>query len=142
MYQLHRKVGESTVLVSKISKLVLRSLFKKPATLMYPVIPRVWQERTRGHIGIVEEECILCAICSKKCPTNCITVDRAKRKWTIERMQCIQCGCCVEVCPKKCLTMEQAYTSPETFKVIDAFDIPQPAPKEAPTPKAETVVEA
>src|SRR5674476_677890 len=142
MYQLYRKVGESTVLVSKISKLVLRSLFKKPATLMYPVIPREWQERTRGHIGIAEEDCILCGICSKKCPTNCITVDRTKRKWIIERMQCIQCGCCTDVCPKKCLTMEQAYTTPETFKVIDTFDIPQPAPKDVPVQKAETLVEA
>ena len=109
---------------------------------MYPVIPREWQERTRGHIGIVQEDCILCGICSKKCPTNCITVDRNKRKWTIERMQCIQCGCCTDVCPKKCLTMEQAYTTPETFKVIDNFDIPQPAPKDVPVPKAETPVEA
>lgn len=115
----------------------MKSLFKKPATLMYPVIPRVWEERTRGHIGIVEPDCILCGICQKKCPTNCITVDRNKRKWIIERMQCIQCGCCIEVCPKKCLTMEQAYTSPETYKVIHSFDIPAPAPKEAPAPKAE-----
>jgi len=128
------------VFVSKISKLVLRSLFKKPATLMYPVIPREWQERTRGHIGIVEEDCILCGICSKKCPTNCITVDRTKRKWIIERMQCIQCGCCVEVCPKKCLTMEKAYTSPETFKVIDTFEIPAPAPKVVEVPKVEQAV--
>ena len=109
---------------------------------MYPVIPREWQERTRGHIGIVEEDCILCGICAKKCPTNCITVDRNKRKWIIERMQCIQCGCCTDVCPKKCLTMEQTYTTPETFKVIDTFDIPQPAPKVVPVPKVETLVEA
>jgi formate hydrogenlyase subunit 6/NADH:ubiquinone oxidoreductase subunit I len=142
MYQLYRKVGKSAVFISKISKLVLRSLFKKPATLMYPVIPREWQERTRGHIGIIEEDCILCGICSKKCPTNCITVDRTKRKWIIERMQCIQCGCCVDVCPKKCLTMEKSYTSPETFKIVDTFDIPQPASNEVPAPKVETVVEA
>jgi formate hydrogenlyase subunit 6/NADH:ubiquinone oxidoreductase subunit I len=109
---------------------------------MYPVIPREWQERTRGHIGIIEEDCILCGICSKKCPTNCITVDRTKRKWIIERMQCIQCGCCVDVCPKKCLTMEKSYTSPETFKIVDTFDIPQPASNEVPAPKVETVVEA
>ncbi len=130
------------MLVSKISKLVLRSLFKKPATLMYPVIPREWQERTRGHIGIVVEDCILCGICAKKCPTNCITVDRNKRKWIIERMQCIQCGCCTEVCPKKCLTMEQTYTTPETFKIIDTFDIPKPEPKVVPAPNAETLAEA
>lgn len=109
---------------------------------MYPVVPRVWEERTRGHIGIVEEDCILCGICMRKCPTNCITVDRNKRKWIIERMQCIQCGCCVEVCPKQCLTMEQAYTTPETFKVVDTHDIPAPPPKAAPVAPAPPAAEA
>jgi hypothetical protein len=38
------------------------------------------------------------------------------------------------------LTMEQAYTTPETFKVVDTHDIPAPPPKAAPAaPKAEAV---
>ena len=109
----------------KIAKVVLGSMFKKPATLMYPVVPREWQERTRGHIGIDVDSCILCGICSKKCPTDAILVDRKTRKWIIERMQCIQCGCCTEVCPKKCLTMEQVYTAPGPEKVVSEFDIPE-----------------
>jgi len=115
----------------KIGKLVLKSLFSKPATLMYPVIPRVWEERTRGQIGIVEESCILCSICAKKCPTNAIVVDRANRSWTIERMACIQCGSCTEACPKKCLIMENQYTAPDTEKVFNKHDIPE-TPKPAP----------
>ncbi|MGL4485106.1 MAG: 4Fe-4S binding protein [Anaerovoracaceae bacterium] len=111
----------------KIGKVVLGSLFKKPATLMYPVVPREWQERTRGAIGIVEEDCILCGICSKRCPTLAIDVNRDKRFWAIERMNCVQCGACVSVCPKKCLIMEQQYTAPSTAKVIDTYDIPQKA---------------
>ena len=92
---------------------------------MYPVVPREWQERTRGQIGIREEDCIVCGICAKKCPANAITVDRNKRTWTIERMQCIQCNCCVEVCPKTCLTMENQYTEPGTEKVVHTFEIPK-----------------
>lgn len=109
----------------RIGKVVLKSLFKKPATLMYPVVPREWQERTRGQIGIRPEDCIVCGICAKKCPANAITVDRNKRTWTIERMQCIQCNCCVEVCPKTCLIMENQYTEPGTEKVVHTFDIPK-----------------
>lgn len=109
----------------KIGKVVLKSLFKKPATLMYPVVPRQWQERTRGHIGIDESSCIVCGICAKKCPANAITVDRNKRTWNIQRMQCIQCNCCVEVCPKTCLTMEKEYTEPGSEKVVDTFEIPK-----------------
>ncbi len=119
----------------KLGKLVIRSLFKKPATLMYPVIPREWQERTRGHIDNKIEDCIYCGICQKKCPTNALEVDRAKRTWVIHRMQCIQCSCCVEVCPKKCLTNENTYTTPSTEKVVDVYVGPAPEPK--PAVKAE-----
>ena len=109
----------------KIGKVVMKSLFKKPATLMYPVIPRKWEERTRGQISIREEDCIVCGICAKKCPANAITVDRNKRTWTIERMQCIQCNCCVEVCPKTCLRMENQYTEPGPEKVVDVVNVPK-----------------
>ena len=100
---------------------VMKSLFRKPATLMYPTVPRKWQAATRGHIGIAINACIFCGVCSKKCPTHAIVVDRPGKNWQIERLQCIQCGCCVEVCPKKCLTMEQAYTSPSTGSIKDSF---------------------
>lgn len=122
----------------KLGKMILRSLFKKPATLMYPVVPREWQERTRGHIENQINDCIFCGICQKKCPTNALVVDKAKRSWTIERMQCIQCSCCVEVCPKKCLTNENTYTSPSTEKVVDTYVGAAPEPK--PVPKVEPKV--
>jgi formate hydrogenlyase subunit 6/NADH:ubiquinone oxidoreductase subunit I len=111
--------------ILKIGKMVLGSLFKKPATLMYPVVPRQWQERTRGQIGINIEDCILCGICSKKCPSDALTVDKAAKSWTIERMQCIQCSCCVDVCPKKSLTNAGAYTTPDVIKIVDTFEKPE-----------------
>jgi formate hydrogenlyase subunit 6/NADH:ubiquinone oxidoreductase subunit I len=111
----------------KIGKMVMRSLFKKPATLMYPVVQREYKERTRGHIDIDMEACILCGICMKKCPTDAITVDRAGRTWSIQRMRCIQCSCCVDVCPKKCLVNESAYTIPNVVKLADTFEKPEEA---------------
>ncbi|MDR2355364.1 MAG: 4Fe-4S binding protein [Clostridiales Family XIII bacterium] len=119
--------------VLKLGKMVMGSLFKKPATLMYPVIPRAWQERTRGHIEIVIEDCILCGICARKCPTKAITVAKDAQSWTIHRMQCIQCSCCVEVCPKKCLENKNEYTAPSTEKCADSFTKPAPAGAEAGT---------
>lgn len=118
--------------VFKIGKVVLRSMFKKPATLMYPVIQREWQDRTRGSIDIDEGMCILCGICAKKCPTNAITVSREQRTWVIERMQCVQCGSCVEVCPKKCLIMNPEYTESSATKITDCVSVPeQPKPATA-----------
>ena len=122
----------------KLGKTVFASLFKKPATLMYPVIPRVWQENTRGHISIDIDACILCGICQKKCPTDAITVDKGAKSWSIQRMRCVQCSCCVEVCPKKCLKNENTYTTPNTAKVVDTFVQPEKAP--APEKAAEEAV--
>ncbi|MDD2189604.1 MAG: 4Fe-4S dicluster domain-containing protein [Eubacteriales bacterium] len=129
----------------KLGRMVMRSLFKKPATLMYPVIQREWQERTRGHIENEIDECIFCGICQKKCPANALTVDKISKSWTIARMQCIQCSCCIEVCPKKCLKNMNIYTSPSTEKVVDRYvGSPQeskPVPKAAPEEENEAVGE-
>lgn len=108
----------------RIAKVLFKSMFKKPATLMYPVVQREWQERTRGSIDIDVDQCIACGICAKRCPADAIEVDRDPRQWTIHRMQCIQCGECVQACPKKCLDMNNKYTEPQAEKVVDTYEIP------------------
>lgn len=124
--------------VFSIGKVVVGSLFKKPSTLMYPVIPREWEERTRGAVAIDVDGCVLCGACARACPTNAIEVDRKAATWTIERMACIQCRGCVDNCPPKCLDMDQKYTEPGGEKIFDRFDIPQKkkAPKKDAPAKA------
>jgi ech hydrogenase subunit F len=90
----------------------IANLFKKPATLMYPLKKRIPFDATRGHISIEFEKCIHCTICAKKCPSDAINVDRANKVWEIEHLRCIACGACVETCPKKCLFMRHDYRSP------------------------------
>lgn len=113
------------------TKTELRNLFSKPATRLYPQQPRKYPERTRGHIENDIDACIFCGLCSKRCPTGAITVDRAARTWSIRRFSCIQCGYCVEGCPKKCLSMNQSYTQPGAEKTEDVQQGPAPAPKPA-----------
>lgn len=105
----------------KMSKLVLKSAFRKPATKMYPSTPQTYHKYTRGHIENDIAQCVFCGICAKKCPTGAIQVVRNDATWSIERMSCIQCNCCVEVCPKKCLLMDNHYTAPSQTKEKEVF---------------------
>ena len=46
-------------------------------------------------------KCILCGLCARKCPQECITVDRKDAKtWSINRDTCVQCGACIDACLK------------------------------------------
>jgi ech hydrogenase subunit F len=104
-----------------LGKTVIKNLFSKPVTTQYPLKPRQYPERTRGHIGIDIDTCVFCGLCSKKCPTGAITVNRADKTWTIERFGCIQCGYCVESCNKNSLSMLQEYTQPGAAKKEDTY---------------------
>lgn len=119
------------------TKTAFHNLFHKPATRMYPQQPRVYPQRTRGHIGIDIDTCIFCGMCMRKCPTGAISVDRAGKTWTIERFGCIQCGYCVESCPKKCLQMFQQYPEPSSQKYTESFSQPIPPKKEEPVEQAQ-----
>ncbi|HBC26997.1 MAG TPA: hydrogenase [Ruminococcaceae bacterium] len=121
--------------IMNFTKTVVKNLFSKPATRMYPQQPRNYPARTRGHIEIDIDSCIFCGMCSRKCPTGAITVTRPQRTWSIKRFSCIQCGYCVESCPKKCLSMHQTYTEPDGVKRTDTFAGPPQAAKPA-APKA------
>jgi formate hydrogenlyase subunit 6/NADH:ubiquinone oxidoreductase subunit I len=118
-----------------IGKTVIRSLFGKPATAMYPVVKKEFYPRSRGSIEVNPETCIYCNICAKRCPTDAITVARAERTWTIDRMRCLVCNFCVEVCPKDCLSTGREYTSPMVDKELRLVQVSgppaEPKPQEA-----------
>ena len=103
------------------NKTVIKNLFSKPATRKYPFEPKEYPERTRGHVQNDMDVCVLCGLCSIKCPTRAITVDKVAKTWSIRPMSCIQCRCCVDNCPKKCLSMDTHYTEPGTEKVTKTF---------------------
>lgn len=108
---------------------VLKNLLSKPVTKNYPAEPAVYPERSRGHIEITIEDCILCGLCSKNCPSRAIAVDRANGKWTINRFDCVQCGYCTEKCPKKCLSIVPGYQEPMAEKAEAVYEKPVEAEK-------------
>lgn len=108
----------------KFTGFALKNLFSKPATSNYPFEPATYPERSRGHIEIDIDDCIMCGMCQRKCPSGAITVDRAAKTWSIERMGCVQCENCVEGCPKNCLHIVPGYTAPSTEMVVDSYSQP------------------
>lgn len=99
-----------------MTKIVMRSLFQRPATRAYPFVPAQRFEATRGSIAFNRETCTHCTLCAKKCPTQAIVVDRQGKLWTIDRLRCISCGACVDACAKGSLTMLNDYTKPTVTK--------------------------
>lgn len=88
---------------------ILKNVFSRPATRMYPMEKRETYKDVRGQIGIDVDNCIFCGICSKKCPSNAINVNKNEKSWEIDPYKCIICNVCKEVCPKKCILSDKEY---------------------------------
>lgn len=114
----------------KLGKMTLRSLFKKPETIMYPAQKRYQPEGLKGQIFNDIDTCILCGICEKRCPTDAIKVVKKEGCWQIDRFRCVQCGTCVRECPKDSLTMDSNYPAPAPQKSVEALHKPEPSEKE------------
>lgn len=96
-------------------------------TLEYPheAIPVPDNGRYRLHNEI--DDCIVCDLCAKICPVNCIEIDAIKATeeigktsdgttkrlyagtFNIDMAKCCYCGLCTTVCPTECLTMTKTY---------------------------------
>ena len=97
---------------------ILKNLFSKSATRLYPMERRDPFERARGELSISVEDCIFCGACARKCPSQCITVEKTAAKWILDPMACIGCGICVSACPKSCLQQVQVYRPPTATREV------------------------
>ncbi len=91
---------------------LVTNLLHGPATRRYPAQARPPFPSARGRVESVIENCIFCGLCQKRCPADCIVVNRAERTWSLDPYQCIICGVCVEVCPTRAIAMHTEYRKP------------------------------
>ena len=82
-----------------ISRIIMRSLIGKPATLMYPKRKRTYTAATRGWVENDIKRCIFCRLCERNCPTTAIEASKERKDWQIDSLRCCLCRRCVEVCP-------------------------------------------
>ena len=74
---------------------------------------------SRGQLVFTRDNCVYCTVCAKKCPTGALVVNRAQKRWAIDRLLCITCGYCVEVCPKKSLALHADHNGPTVTKDLE-----------------------
>ncbi len=91
--------------------------------------------RSRGVIGLLEENCTVCMLCTRECPDWCIYIESHKEpaiepgsqaaagrgrprvrnvldRFAIDFSLCMYCGICVEVCPYDALFWSPEFAYP------------------------------
>jgi NADH-quinone oxidoreductase chain I len=106
-------------------------------------VHRLWRDE-QGR-----ELCVACELCSRICPTDCITVipmeddtgrgiaDRVPRVWDVDLSRCLFCGYCEDACPTRAIRLGREYevaTEDLASAVlhVDELLIPQPVPESFP----------
>ena len=97
------------------------------ATLQYPKESLPVPDNGRYKLHNEIDDCIVCDLCAKVCPVNCIEIEPIRAtdiigktsdgtnkrihaaKFDIDMSKCCFCGLCTTVCPTECLTMTKSY---------------------------------
>ncbi len=105
-------------------------------TIQYPKQQLPIPEVGRYQLDVEIDDCIVCDLCAKVCPVDCIDIQAIKAteaigqtsdgttkrlyaaKFDIDMAKCMYCGLCTIVCPTECITMTNMYDR-TVFKLND-----------------------
>ncbi len=120
--------------------ITFKYMLKPVVTVQYPHETLKMPERYRGHIDLVanpetgESLCIVCGMCQRACPSDCITVAGVKpegekkkvlTKYILDFTKCSLCGSCVESCKPGAIAYSKEYNLASTRKEDFIFDLVQ-----------------
>jgi NADH-quinone oxidoreductase subunit I len=96
-------------------------------TIQYPKQKLPVPEVGRYQLDVEMDDCIVCDLCAKICPVNCISIESIKAtevigqtsdgskkmlyaaQFDIDMAKCMYCGLCTIVCPTECIVMTNQY---------------------------------
>lgn len=96
-------------------------------TIQYPKQKLPIPEVGRYQLDVEMDDCIVCDLCAKICPVDCISIESIKATeaigqtsdgttkrlyaahFNIDMAKCLYCGLCTIVCPTECITMTNMY---------------------------------
>lgn len=144
--------GLYTVLVGM--RITLQYLRTPPVTMHYPDEKWKMPERYRGLIKCDVDACIVCDLCVKACPVDCITIKwkreagksgKIATNFIVDYQKCIFCGLCTEPCPTYAIFHSHDYEITSTSRLSQVIDWartenrvknPRAKPPKAEKPKA------
>jgi formate hydrogenlyase subunit 6/NADH:ubiquinone oxidoreductase subunit I len=101
----------------KILENIVKNAVSKPYTSNYPFTAYEHFPGTRADVTWDGTKCILCGLCQRSCPADCIIVHKEETKIEYMNTQCIRCGYCVRVCPTNTISQNEVYTKPSKEKL-------------------------
>ncbi|MFZ4261721.1 4Fe-4S binding protein [Sphingobacterium sp. HJSM2_6] len=105
-------------------------------TVQFPKEKMPIPEVARYQLDVEIDDCIVCDLCAKACPVDCIAIEAIKSpeaigktsdgsvkrlyaaQFDIDMAKCMYCGLCTVVCPTECITMTDQYDR-SSFNLAD-----------------------